>query len=92
MYRSPEMVEPAGKVIGAASDVWMLGCVAYLLAYRKHPFQNEGKLAILTCSPPYPEAGTLAELVQSMLQADPLSRPSARTLTAQLTEALGAQK
>ena len=37
-YRSPEMIEPFGKVIGAASDIWMLGCITYLLTFRKHPF------------------------------------------------------
>ena len=54
MYRSPEMIEPNGKIIGQASDIWMLGCIAYLLVFRKHPFMDQGKLAILTCDPEYP--------------------------------------
>jgi hypothetical protein len=32
----------------------MLGCIGYLLAYRKHPFENEGKLAIISGSVSYP--------------------------------------
>ena len=48
------MVEPNGKVIGEASDVWALGCIAYLLVFRKHPFMGEGKLAILTGISDYP--------------------------------------
>jgi len=37
-YRSPEMIDPAGKIIGAPSDIWMLGCICYLMIFRKHPF------------------------------------------------------
>jgi len=49
------MIEPLGKVVAAASDIWMLGCVAYLLTFRKHPFENEGKLAIITGNVKYPK-------------------------------------
>ena len=31
-------------------DVWMLGCVAYFIAYRKHPFEDAQKLTIINCS------------------------------------------
>ncbi|MCB0370623.1 MAG: hypothetical protein KDD45_14660 [Bdellovibrionales bacterium] len=40
-YRSPEMINPDGKTIGAAADVWMLGCIAYILAYGCHPFMGK---------------------------------------------------
>lgn len=60
-YRSPEMIEPTGKIIGSASDIWMLGCVAYLLTFRKHPFEGQGKLAIISGSLPYPGEGFLSE-------------------------------
>ena len=77
MYRSPEMIEPTGKTIGQSSDIWMLGCITYLLTFRKHPFQDQGKLAILTNNPPYVSEGPLVEMVRSMLVVDPLGRPSA---------------
>lgn len=53
-YRSPEMIESHGKVIGEKSDVWMLGCIGYLMTFRKHPFENEGKLAIISGNIKYP--------------------------------------
>ena len=74
------MVEPNGKVIGEASDVWALGCIAYLLVFRKHPFMGEGKLAILTGISDYPSEGDLTEIVRSMLTVNPRDRPSASTL------------
>lgn len=63
-YRSPEMIEPTGKIIGSASDIWMLGCVAYLLTFRKHPFEGEGKLAIISGSVPYPADGFLSQKIK----------------------------
>ena len=42
------MIDPTGKAIGSPSDIWMLGCIAYLMTHKKHPFQEGGKLAILT--------------------------------------------
>jgi cyclin G-associated kinase len=38
MYRSPEMVDLSGKILGEKSDIWMLGLIGYLMLYRKHPF------------------------------------------------------
>ena len=64
MYRSPEMIEPHDKIIGKSSDIWMLGCIAYLLLFRKHPFMDQGKLAILTCSLEYPQEGALTDLIR----------------------------
>jgi len=48
------MVDLDHKIIGGASDVWMLGCIAYLMLYRKHPFEGEGKLAIISANIKYP--------------------------------------
>lgn len=74
------MIEPLGKVIGPASDIWMLGCVAYLLTFRKHPFENEGKLAIITGNVKYPKEGIMTDLIKEMLQLDYKVRPSAKAL------------
>lgn len=48
IYRSPEMVMLERGEIGAASDVWMMGCIAYFMHFRKHPFEGQGKLAIVS--------------------------------------------
>ena len=74
------MIEPNGKVIGQASDIWMLGCIAYLMVFRKHPFLGEGKLAILTGISEYPSEGKMTDLVKSMLSVGTEERPSALSL------------
>ena len=28
----------------------MLGCIAYMLVYRKHPFEGQGELGIVTAA------------------------------------------
>ena len=58
----------------------MLGCIAYLLVFRKHPFLGKGKLAILTCNPEYPTEGELADFVKSMLRVNHRDRPSASAI------------
>ena len=42
------MIDSDGKIIGYPSDIWMLGCIAYLMLFRKHPFEGKGKLAIIS--------------------------------------------
>ena len=42
------MIDPANKVIGYASDLWILGCIAYFMLFRRHPFEGKGKLAIIS--------------------------------------------
>ena len=37
-YRSPELIDPRGKKIGASACMWMLGVIAYILTFGKHPF------------------------------------------------------
>ena len=69
--------------------MWMLGCIAYLMIFRKHPFLGEGKLAILTCNPDYPTEGELTDLVRSLLQVHPADRPSASVLVDILNEKIG---
>ena len=41
IYSSPEMLEMEGKKIGTAADIWMLGCMAYILAFGEQPFKNK---------------------------------------------------
>lgn len=42
------------KIISGKSDIWMMGCIVYLMLYRKHPFEGEGQLAIMTGCANYP--------------------------------------
>ena len=40
LFRAPEMADLfAVRSLGVAVDIWALGCIAYTLAYLKHPFQ-----------------------------------------------------
>ena len=44
--------------IGPKADIWMLGCIVYMMLYKIHPFQEVGKLGIMGASyslPKYPE-------------------------------------
>jgi len=61
------MIDIDNKVINGASDIWMMGCIAYLMQYRKHPFEGEGKLAIISSNVKYPSEGTVVNLIKKML-------------------------
>ena len=50
-YMSPEAIKAEERSsdqsrrrlrVGPASDVWSLGCIAYLMTYGKTPFQDLG--------------------------------------------------
>lgn len=41
MYRAPEMVDLYGQQkLTEKVDIWALGCILYILCYRKHPFET----------------------------------------------------
>jgi AP2-associated kinase len=47
-YRAPELWDLyAREPLGRAVDMWSLGCLLYLLAYGKYPFDPDAKLQIL---------------------------------------------
>ena len=51
MYRAPEQVDTwSNHEIGVPSDIWALGCIMYMLCFRKHPFEDSAKLAILNAN------------------------------------------
>lgn len=51
MYRAPEQVDTwSNHEIGVPSDIWALGCILYMLCFRKHPFEDSAKLAILNAN------------------------------------------
>ena len=48
MYRPPEMYNKYLKYrVDQKADVWMLGCVLFVLCFIEHPFEKSGELAIL---------------------------------------------
>lgn len=51
MYRTPEMIDTWNNYeIGKSVDIWALGCILYMLCYKKHPFEDSAKLAILNAN------------------------------------------
>jgi len=79
MYRPPEMIDLYLKYpVDDRVDVWMLGCVLFVLNYRYHPFQEEGKLSIVNANIRY---GTgkisqkMEDLMRHMLTPNPYFRP-----------------
>jgi serine/threonine-protein kinase len=92
---SPEQVEGM-RAVTAASDVYAVGLILFLLLTGKHPFEEERTLHGIVFSHlcvPAPDARTLlpsvpaplAELVAQCLEKDPVVRPSARDLGRRLT-------
>lgn len=79
-YRAPELWDLYSReFIGTAVDVWSLGCLLYLIAYGKLPFDGEAKLQILNGKysvPPGRPAG-VEQLIADMLVVDPKKRITA---------------
>ena len=82
LFMSPEALTTPGQV-GAASDIYALGAVAYYLATGRHPFAARTFLEIaarhLTATPdPLPPElpGPLAQLVLACLEKKPADRPA----------------
>ncbi|KAG8252591.1 Serine/threonine-protein kinase Nek8 [Homalodisca vitripennis] len=84
-YLSPELCE--GKPYGTHSDVWALGCVLYNMCTLRQAFQAQtlGGLvykilndSIEPVSDKYDQG--IMEMLQLMLDRDPLTRPSVSAL------------
>uniref|UniRef100_A0A1B6KKL7 non-specific serine/threonine protein kinase n=1 Tax=Graphocephala atropunctata TaxID=36148 RepID=A0A1B6KKL7_9HEMI len=84
-YLSPELCE--GKLYGTHSDVWALGCVLYNMCTLRQAFQAQtlGGLvyqimneSIVPVSEKYDQG--VMEMLQLMLDRDPLNRPSVSAL------------
>jgi serine/threonine protein kinase len=47
MYRAPEMINLYMRdQLTVKTDIWALGCIFYSICFLKHPFQDQGSLAI----------------------------------------------
>lgn len=81
IYRPPEMVdEYSGFSINEKVDVWMLGCVLFVLLYKTHPFLEGQKSTIINAHYYFPATGIYSEKVDDfirlMLTQNPKDRPS----------------
>ena len=87
MYRAPEMLDrwQGYNVDGTLTDIWMLGCVLYVLCTgTKHPFQDAQNLTILNAQYSMSESGNnladlhpispLKDLIRALLLPDPSKR------------------
>ena len=91
-YMSPEQCRGEGAT--SASDIFSLGVVLYELAYDAHPFRAESAIdtahAILHSQPGRSLPGNpaipppLQSLLRSMLEKEPLKRPTAAAVERQL--------
>ena len=51
MYRPPEMCDPfLYYKVNSKIDMWMFGCVCFILMFFKHPFVDSSKLGIINAS------------------------------------------
>lgn len=68
----------------------MLGCIAYVLVFGKHPFEHKNIDKIINCEVSYPakSSGFLPTLVQDLLVKDPHRRLTAKSLVARLVKKL----
>lgn len=75
MYRPPEMIDLYLRFpIDQRVDVWMLGCVLFVMNFQTHPFQDEGKLSIVNASIKYPRNKInvkMQNLIRNMLTPNP---------------------
>ncbi|KAK4524720.1 hypothetical protein GAYE_SCF05G2623 [Galdieria yellowstonensis] len=82
MYRAPEMIDLYGnKKLTEKVDIWALGCILYVLCYRKHPFETGSAVQILNGKVDIPTVPSYSsewrQLILDMLQVDPDKRPTA---------------
>jgi len=90
-YRSPEMVDlHKGMQVDYRSDIWALGCMLYMLCFRRHPFETGSKLEIMSARIEFPRHSSvsdhLKELISCMLVVDPSKRPSAEEISKMLQD------
>ncbi|KAL8437393.1 hypothetical protein ACSSS7_000988 [Eimeria intestinalis] len=88
-YRAPEMVDLYLDLpVGPPADIWMLGCVLFVLCFYRHPFEEASALAISNAAYHIPKNHKFSEelmaLLRSLLSVNPSHRPTAAQLAAAL--------
>lgn len=78
MYRAPEMLDTwSNNPIGPKTDIWALGCILYFLCYRRHPFEDGGKLRIINANyivPPDTRYQCFREIIMGCFKVNPAER------------------
>ena len=92
IYKSPEMINPEGKIIGPPADIWMLGCIAYILAYGRHPFEGVEEKNIPNFDIVYSTDDLLTDLIKDMLKIDAQERLTADEIMQKLDEQIAILK
>ncbi|XP_052836090.1 cyclin-G-associated kinase isoform X2 [Drosophila gunungcola] len=78
MYRAPEMLDTwSNNPIGPKADVWALSCILYFLCYRRHPYEDGGKLRIINANyilPPDPQYQCFRDIIRGCFKVNPAER------------------
>ncbi|BFF88896.1 cyclin-G-associated kinase [Drosophila madeirensis] len=78
MYRAPEMLDTwSNNPIGTKADIWALGCILYFLCYRRHPYEDGGKLRIINANyilPPEPRYQCFRDIIKCCFKINPVER------------------
>ena len=89
MYRPPEMINIYSRDnIALRADVWMLGCVLYVLAYFRHPFQDQNQLAIVNSKFNFPDDPRFDEKFKGFIKWIMRPKPSDRPSVAEILRAI----
>ncbi|KAH3659968.1 hypothetical protein OGAPHI_007173 [Ogataea philodendri] len=88
-YRAPEMIDLyRGLPVDEKSDIWAVGIFLYKLCYYFTPFETAGELAILHAAYRFPSSPqyspSLKNLINIMLQENPVYRPNIYQVIAEL--------
>lgn len=81
MYRPPEMTDLYLKMeVNEKADIWMLGCILFILCFFKHPFQDASKLAIINASyyisNDHKFSQGMIKFIEYLLTTNPKDRPN----------------
>jgi AP2-associated kinase len=91
MYRPPEMIDLYQRArVDFKGDSWMIGCIAYTLAFCRHPFQDQAQLAIVNAHFNFPGNSRFDEKFHSfvawILNPNPVERPSVQEIFLAISE------
>eukprot|EP00871_Galdieria_phlegrea_P005616 jgi/Galph1/6055/GphlegSOOS_G4660.1 len=94
LYRAPEMVDLYGnKELTEKVDIWALGCILYILCYKRHPFETGSAVRILNSRVDVPQSPQYSpeviNLMLDMLRVNPRERPSAQMVIEKLDSLMG---
>lgn len=85
IYRPPELIDLYSNFeISWKIDIWMVGCILYLLLFKIHPFQNNNFLSIINASFTIPYCTKYSKRIISILLMTLNKNPQKRIDTSTL--------